>query len=81
MTPSFRSSGVRTQIVQQADGRYELVGIQVNVIPVSADDAGNMEVVAQTLVGTFNAYPATMSVAEVVSALRYAADQLEQHQG
>ncbi|HLI35805.1 MAG TPA: hypothetical protein VKV80_00465 [Streptosporangiaceae bacterium] len=79
MTPSFRSSGAITQIVQQADGRYEVVAIQVNVVPVSPADVGNMDVVAGAAIGTFNAYDTTMSKAEIISALRYAADQLERH--
>jgi hypothetical protein len=81
MTPGFRSSGVIPQIVQQPDGHWELVGIQVNVLPVSAADAGNMDVAAGTIVETFNPYPTTMSPAEIVSALRYAADQIEAHLG
>ena len=76
-TPSFRSSGSIVQIVQQTDCRYEVVAIQVNVVPVSRADEGLMDVVAQTAVGTLNAYDQTMSTDEIIEALRYAADQLE----
>jgi hypothetical protein len=70
-TPSFRNSSVVAQQVQQADGRHEIVAIQVNVVPVSAVDEGSMDVVAGAAIGLFN---------ENVSALRYAADQLEAQQ-
>ncbi len=79
--PSFRSSGTIVQQVQQADGRHEIIAIQVNVVPVTAADAGNMELVAQAAVGTLNACETTMSKAEIIEALRYAADQLEALQG
>jgi hypothetical protein len=76
-TPSFRSSSVIIQDVEQTDGRHEIVAIQVNVVPVSAADAGNMDIVVRATVGLFNEYEKTMSNAEIISALRYAADQLE----
>jgi hypothetical protein len=79
-TPSFRSSSVVVQQVRQADDRHEIVAIQVNIVPVSAADEGNMDVVAGAAVGLFNNYAKTMSDAEIVSALRYAADQLEAQQ-
>jgi hypothetical protein len=69
-TPSFRSSSVIVQQVQQADGRHEIVAIQVNIVPVSATDEGNMDVVASVAIGLFNDYVKTMSDAEIVSALR-----------
>jgi hypothetical protein len=78
-TPSFRSSGSIVQIVRQPDGRHEVVAIQVNVVPVSPADEGLVDVVAQTAVGTLNAYDRTMSTDEIIEALRYAADQLEAH--
>jgi hypothetical protein len=73
--PGFRSSGAIVQQVQQADGRVEIVVIQVNVVPVSGQD--DMDMVARMAVGTVEPYDVTMSKAEIVSALRYAADQLE----
>jgi hypothetical protein len=76
-TPGFRSSGVVAQAVQQLDGRWELVGVQINILPVTAADTGNMDVVTGALAETFNGYPCTMAKAEIVEALRYAADQLE----
>jgi hypothetical protein len=79
-TPSFRSSGSVAQVVQQADGRHEIVAVQVNIVPVGPADAGNMDVVMNAALGTFNAYETTMSHAEIVEALRYAADQLEAQQ-
>lgn len=39
-----------------------------------------MDVVVQTAIGTFNDYPTTMKRAEIIEALRYAADQLEAQQ-
>jgi negative regulator of genetic competence, sporulation and motility len=71
----FRSSGAIAQQVQQRDGRVEIVVIQVNVVPVSGQD--DMDVVARMAVGTVEQYETTMSKAEIVEALRYAADQLE----
>jgi hypothetical protein len=79
--PGFRSSGTIVQQVQQADGRSEVIAIQVNVVPVTAADAGNMELAAQVAVGALDAYETTMSKAEIIEALRYAADQLEAQQG
>jgi hypothetical protein len=76
-TPSFRSSGTVVQHVQQADGRHEIVAVQVNIVPVSFSDEGNMDVVVRAAVDTFNGYETTMSKAEIIEALRYAADQLE----
>ena len=76
-TPSFRGSSVIVQDVEQADGRHEIVGVQVNIVPISAADTGNMAVVVQAAVGLFNDYTKTMSDAEIMSTLRYAADQLE----
>lgn len=77
MTPGIRSSGVVTGIYQQEDGRAELIGVQVNVLPVSAADDGNMDMVARALVATFNDYPTTMSKADIIDVLRFAANQLE----
>jgi len=80
MTPSFRSSSAIPQIVQQKDGRWEVIVVQVNVVPVSSADAGNMDVVAHAAVDLFNTYEKTMSDAEIIEALRYTADQLEARQ-
>jgi hypothetical protein len=76
----FRSSGIIVQDVEQADGRHD-VAVQVNVVPVTAADEGHMDVVVAAAVGTFNEYVRTMEPAEIVEALRYAADQLEAAQG
>jgi hypothetical protein len=81
MTPSFRSSGTIVQIVQQKDGRYEIVVAQVNIVPVTAADAGNMDVVARAAIGTVNDQnDKTMDDAEIIEALRYAAAKLEEQQ-
>jgi negative regulator of genetic competence, sporulation and motility len=72
---SFRSSGAIVQQVQQADRRIEIVVIQVNIVPVSGQD--DMDMVARMAVGTVEPYDTSMSTAEIVEALRYAADQLE----
>jgi len=77
MTPSFRSSGTIVHIVQQVDGRHEIVAVQVNIVPVGPADEGNMDMVASAAVSTFNKYETTMNKAEIISALRYAADQFE----
>ncbi len=90
--PSFRSS-TNVQLVQQRDGRFEIVVIQANIIPVSAADAGNSRLVAEMAMGTVNGYEISMterkldlnragrrpreSNAELVETLRYAADQIE----
>jgi hypothetical protein len=74
--PSFRSS-TNVQLVQQRDGRFEIVVIQANIIPVSAADAGNSKLVAEMAMGTVNQYEISMSIAELVETLRYAADQIE----
>jgi dihydroxyacetone kinase-like predicted kinase len=80
MTPSFRSSGIVVQEVEQAAGRHEIIVAQVNVVPVSSADAGNMKVVLEMAMGTLNDYDRTMDIAEIIEALRYAADQLEAQQ-
>lgn len=49
-------------------------------MPVSPADEGNMDVVAGAAVGLFDHYTKTMSDAEIIEALRYAADQLEAQQ-
>jgi hypothetical protein len=79
-TPSHRSSSVMVQDVQQADGRHEIVGVQVNIVPVSPADEGNMNVVVSATLGLFNDYTQTMNDAEIIEALRYAADRLEARQ-
>lgn len=56
MTPSFRSSGTIVHIVQQVDGRHEIVAVQVNIVPVGPADEGNMDMVASAAVSTFNKY-------------------------
>ena len=76
MTPSFKSSGTIVQIVQQAYG-HEIVAVQVNVVPVGPADEGNMDLVASAALSTFNEYETTMNKTEIISALRYVADQLE----
>jgi len=81
MTPSFRSSGTTVSILQQKDGRVELVVAQVNVVPVTAADVGNFDLVARAAVGTVSDQnDSTMGPAEIIEALRYAADQLEAQQ-
>jgi hypothetical protein len=80
MTPSFRSSGIVLEHVQQEDGRHEIIVAQVNVVPVSGADAGNMKVVLEMAMGTLNDYDRTMDITEIISALRYAADRLEAQQ-
>lgn len=81
MTPSFRSSGTTVSMLTQKDGRVELVVAQVNIVPVTAADAGNMDVVARAAVGMINDQnDRTMDAAEIIEALRYAADQLEAQQ-
>lgn len=78
MTPSFRSSGTTVSMLTHKDGRVELVVAQVNIVPVTAADAGNMDVVARAAVGMINDQnDRTMDAAEIIEALRYAADQLE----
>jgi|HubBroStandDraft_4_1064222.scaffolds.fasta_scaffold661168_2 hypothetical protein len=79
-TPGFRSSGTLIQDVAQADGRHEIIAVQVNIVPVSSADAGNMDVTVRAAADTFNSYETTMSTAEMIEALRYAADQLEAQQ-
>ena len=68
------------QEVEQAAGHHEIIVAQVNVVPVSSADAGNMKVVLEMAMGTLNDYDRTMDVAEIIEALRYAADQLEAQQ-
>jgi hypothetical protein len=75
--PGFRSS-TNVQIVQQKDGRWTIVVIQANIIPISAADIANRELVAQMVYGTVNGYDVTMDDDELVETLRYAADQIEQ---
>lgn len=77
MTPSFRSSGIVMQHVQQTDGRHEIIVAQVNIVPVGPADEGNMDLVVHAAVDTLNAYDRTMDKVEIIEALRYAADQLE----
>jgi hypothetical protein len=76
----FSSSGIIVQDVEQADGRHEVVAVQVNVVPVTAADEGNMDVVVSAAIGTLTDYTRTMDPAEIIEALRYAADQLEAQQ-
>ena len=79
MTPSFRSSGTAVSILQPEDGRVELVVAQVNIVPVTAADVGNFDVVARAAVGTISDQnESTMGPAEIVEALRYAADKVEE---
>lgn len=81
-TPSFRSSGTSVSILQQEDGRVELVVTQVNIVPVTAADVGNFDVVARAAVGTISdENESTMDPAEIVEALRYAADKVEEKNG
>lgn len=78
-TPSFRSSGTTVSILQQEDGRVELVVTQVNIVPVTAADVGNFDVVARAAVGTISdENGSTMDPGEIVEALRYAADKVEE---
>jgi hypothetical protein len=81
MAPGIRSSGTIVQTVQQSDGRYEVIAVQINVVPVSSADTGHMDLVASAVVNTFNPYETTMDRTEIISALRYTADQLEAQQG
>jgi hypothetical protein len=71
--PGFRPS-TNMQIVQQKDGRWTIVVIQANIIPISAADIANRELVAQMVYGTVNGYDVTMDDDELVETLRYAAD-------
>src|SRR5579863_9718937 len=77
MTPVFRSSGIVIQPVQQVDGRHEIVGVQVNIVPVTPADEGKMDMVVRAAMGTFNDYPTSMTKAEIIDALLYAVDQLK----
>jgi hypothetical protein len=51
--------------------------VQVDIVPVTGADTGNMDVETGALAESFNGYTCTMTKAEIVEALRYAADQLE----
>ena len=51
--------------------------IQVNTVQVAPGDEGNIETVARTAIGTFKDYSATLKKAEVIEALRDAANKLE----
>ena len=75
-----RAPDRRSRARSTADGRHEIVSVQVNIVPVSPADEGNMDVVAGAAVGLFDHYTKTMSDAEIIEALRYAADQLEAQQ-
>ncbi|HUY49389.1 MAG TPA: hypothetical protein VMV92_27305 [Streptosporangiaceae bacterium] len=66
---SFRS-GTIAQQVQQADGRVEIVVVQVNIVPVSSED--DMGIVARTALGSVNQYDVTMGKHEVAGTLRRA---------
>jgi serine phosphatase RsbU (regulator of sigma subunit) len=78
MSPSFRSSGTLVSILEQSDGRVELVVAQVNIMPVTAADVGNFDLVSRAAIGTISdENESTMDQAEIIEALRYAADQLE----
>lgn len=81
MLPSFSGSGTTVSILTQKDGRVELVVAQVNIVPVTTADVGNFDVVARAAVGTINDQnDSTMDAAEIIEALRHAADQLEKKQ-
>ncbi len=77
-SPSFRSSTV-VQPVQQPDGRWELIVVQVNIVPVTSEDEANMELASRMALGTVNGYGITISNREIVDTLRYIADQVEGH--
>jgi hypothetical protein len=74
--PGFQS-GTYVQQVQQKDGRWTIVVIQANIVPVSAADVGNSELVAQMAMGTINRYEPTMTGAELAEHLRWAADEID----
>ena len=75
--PGFRSSGVIPLQVVRANGAQEIVSVQVNTVPAVPVEEGNIETVVRTAIGTFKYYPTTMKKAEIVEALRDAAEKLE----
>lgn len=70
----FRSSTV-AQLVQAEDGHVDMVVLQVNAIPMHPGD--DPDLATRMALGTVNGYVITMSNAELVSTLRYLADQIE----
>jgi hypothetical protein len=75
--PGFKSSGFIPLQVIRANGAQEIVSVQVNSLPVAPIDVGNIETAVRTAGGTFKYYPTTMTRAEIIEALRDAAEKLE----
>lgn len=73
---SFRS-GTVTAHVKAADGSTEIVVAQVNVVPVSREDDGNIKLVVEAALGTANQYDVSMDKHEIATYLRHMADQVE----
>jgi len=70
----FRS-GTITQRVQTADGRIEIVVVQVNVVPVGPTD--EMKLVARAAFETVNPHPMNMGPREIARLLRLMADRMD----
>lgn len=61
--------------VKAADGSTEIVVAQVNVVPVSREDDGNIKLVVEAALGTV--YDVSMDKHEIATYLRHMADQVE----